>query len=246
MIHPSILERMTDSPAAVRLLTQMDGVAYSWASLDNDVGEQLALKGVKLTNAYGTTELGIISTLEPSDSEEWKFFHVRHSFRFSAHTPQIQPPLQFRLSLRLPGEPRYIRLKDLFIRSEFVASRFRRMESSDTVMRLDTGALFPPLLVEEKLNEHVNVREALVFAHSSTIVVVVEATNDMTRSQRSQLKPNIFSLIMQTWSLAKDHHHLIKIVIVGPEMTFPRSVDGTVDRPLVYKKVHSLILHEED
>lgn len=82
----------------------------------------------------------------------------------------------------MPRELRYIELKDLFIRSKFIIIRFYCIESLDTIIKLDTKALFLPLLIKEKLNKHINIHEALIFTHSFTIVVVVEAISNIAYS----------------------------------------------------------------
>lgn len=242
---PSILEIMAHRPGALPMLKRMHSVVYTWGILGREIGEQLTLSGVKLVNAFGTTETGIISTLSPADSPDWRFFRLRPDLQYNACADTSQQPAQCRISVQQLGQQHLTVLDDTFVRSPEHTASYRCIDLADRVIILDNGDPFPFLLIEDALNGHVNVHEAVVFVYCSTIVVLVEATTDMTTYQRSHLEASIRSMILQTWDLAWRHAHLISTAIFQCGTFFPRSADGSILRDVVYEHL-GLLMQEEN
>lgn len=237
IIIPSILEIMAERPGALRTLKCIHSVVYTWGILSLGIGEQLTSSGVKLVNAFGTTETGIISTLNPADSPDWRFFRLRLDLQYNVRVDKTQQPAQCRVSVQQLGQQNLTVLDDIFVQSSEHAASYRCIDLADWVITLDNGDPVPYLLIEDALNGHVNVHDAVVLVYPSAIVVLVEATTDMTTYQRSHLQASIRSMTLQTWDLAWRQDRLINIAIFQRGTYFPRSPDGSIVRDVVYEDI---------
>ncbi|KAF1966037.1 acetyl-CoA synthetase-like protein [Bimuria novae-zelandiae CBS 107.79] len=231
---PRILEHATKVPGGTSHLRKLDYVAYTSDVLLYEVGQQLAAAGVKLINVFSTAELGIISSLTYSPNRDWRFFRLRKDVLCNTI---FSSDSECKLEIRPSGCNGYTRLDGTFIRNTTTSTDFRLMERSDKVVSLAQGILVRPWVIEDALNEHVNVCKALVYVLDPRVVVVIEPTTDMTELQRSQLEPDILSLIEDAFEYGQMHDLEKEVELEIIFCDFPRTVDEAALRDGIYKEI---------
>ncbi|EGN93439.1 hypothetical protein SERLA73DRAFT_172085 [Serpula lacrymans var. lacrymans S7.3] len=72
---PTFIEAWSHNPDYVKWLATRGGVLFGGGPLNQEVGDNLAAKGVSIFNLYGSTEAGIISIILPSKAGyDWEYF----------------------------------------------------------------------------------------------------------------------------------------------------------------------------
>ena len=237
---PRILERISEAPNGVRLLKGLHYVAYSWETLHHETGERLASAGVHLVHLYGSSQVGIVSLLNPRNTD-WRHFRLRSDILCNIEVESVDAnTTTFTIDVKAPGSDEYTLLPDVFVRSGTTSADFRPWEPSDEVIKLATGAVIRPLLMEEILDQHVHVNKSLVYVNqrSLTLVVLVQTTTDMTTRQRSRLEPDLYSMVLKSLEHDSVRRELqIQIILLGSGRTFPVSATGIVMRDAAYEEV---------
>ena len=85
MSVPSIMEDVTlleNFDAAAITLAKLDFVAVGGGGLKLDVGNKLAVKGIRLLNQFGATELGSLAPIfRPESDYDYRYLQLRKDMR---------------------------------------------------------------------------------------------------------------------------------------------------------------------
>ncbi|KAL0958751.1 hypothetical protein HGRIS_014075 [Hohenbuehelia grisea] len=249
---PSFLEDWSQEDSRVKELAKFDGVMFGGAPIQQQVGDALVSKGVKLFPFYGATELGGTSMFLPSQPppEGWQYFKIsphckptlvqedddvyRAAFlRCGSHTPAIN-------NMNLGDESAYD-TNDLIIRHPTNRDLWKIYGRADDQIMHSTGEKTNPVPMETIINRHPAVSCALIFGRGRFQAGVliepsskytIDATNE---GQLAEFRNLIWPSIEKANDVAPSHSRLFKemIMVSQPSKPFQYTAKGTPRRQIV-------------
>jgi len=244
---PSIVEEIAFLPGdrGVRILQNLDFVAFGGGMPKDSVGKKLQVAGVRLINHYGATETGPLSPFfVPADSYDWHYIKLR-SNTFAPLEIQLDPVSAhegtFKMSMRPFGWAERFELQDVLVRkpgSHEEDMEFSIQGRNDDLICLATGEKVRPTILESLLQQHHSVKVATAFGDGRfELGVIVETIEHLEASRFEAFKASIWPLIEEAGH-AMDAHARISshaAILVFPPGLLPRSDKGTILRLEVAK-----------
>ncbi|KAF7674573.1 hypothetical protein GT037_007333 [Alternaria burnsii] len=245
---PSIVEEITflQDDQGVRVLQNLDFVAFGGGMPKESVGKRLWEAGVKLINHYGATETGPLSPFfVPTNSYDWHYVKLRLDTlvpmevqldSVSAHEKRFQ------MSLRPFGWMQRFEIQDILVQrpgSQQEDMEFSIRGRTDDLICLATGEKVRPTILEGLIQQHHGVKAATAFGDGRfELVVIIESTTLLEADCIEALKTSVWPLIEEA-SHTMDAHARISshaAILVFPPGSLPRSDKGTILRLEVAKK----------
>ncbi|KAL0961267.1 hypothetical protein HGRIS_006230 [Hohenbuehelia grisea] len=167
---PSIVEDIMKFPGGVGLevLKTLDFIAIGGAPMKENVGNELASKGVKLLNHWGATEIGAIAPVERIPSGyDWHYLRPRTDMGLEYFKVEdAAGQSTFRLTGHAPGWTEPYVVQDFLVQHPTDAKQFRILGRADDLMVLATGEKIRPANMERAVAEHPDVKDVLAFGDS--------------------------------------------------------------------------------
>ncbi|RPB05577.1 hypothetical protein L873DRAFT_1882435 [Choiromyces venosus 120613-1] len=176
---PYVLEVCAGDAATVHKLIGMDMVGVGGAPLEEDIGNFLVKKGVKLVSRFGTSECGFLMSSYRSFQvdQEWDYLRSKHGSAYefiSLGTRGFDGEQKFELEVLStwpqmncqPNTPRgRYATGDLFVRHPLVTEAYKHVGRRDTLIALSNGKKLDPTVIERALEESELALESFVFGN---------------------------------------------------------------------------------
>ncbi|KAH3971921.1 hypothetical protein HBI24_172510 [Parastagonospora nodorum] len=244
---PSIIEEIALLPGdrGVRILQNLDFVAFGGGMPKESVGKKLQVAGVRLINHYGATETGPLSPFfVPTESYDWHYIKLRPD-TFAPLEVQLDPvdahDCTFKMSMRPFGWTERFELQDVLVRkpgSHEEDMEFSIQGRNDDLICLATGEKVRPTILESLLRQHHGVKAATAFGDGRfELGVIVETIEPLEASRIEAFKASIWPLIEEAGHSMDAHARISSqaAVLVFPPGLLPRSDKGTILRLEVAK-----------
>ncbi|EAT86632.2 hypothetical protein SNOG_05568 [Parastagonospora nodorum SN15] len=244
---PSIIEEIALLPGdrGVRILQNLDFVAFGGGMPKDSVGKRLQVAGVRLINHYGATETGPLSPFfVPTESYDWHYIKLRPD-TFAPLEVQLDPvdahDCTFKMSMRPFGWTERFELQDVLVRkpgSHEEDMEFSIQGRNDDLICLATGEKVRPTILESLLRQHHGVKAATAFGDGRfELGVIVETIEPLEASRIEAFKASIWPLIEEAGHSMDAHARISSqaAVLVFPPGLLPRSDKGTILRLEVAK-----------
>ncbi|KAH9480076.1 Adenylate-forming reductase Nps10 [Psilocybe cubensis] len=192
---PRFFEAWSNDPEKVKFLAERECIVFGGSQLSKAAGDRLTSHGVKICNVYGATECGYISKFvsEPQ-SEDWEYFSLNPGINCQlvprengAFEPYIisqkgfhEPAIR---NAEWNGRPAYA-TGDGLVPHPFKKGYYKVIGRNKDQILLSSGQVVDPMLLEDSLREHEEIKSAVVFGHGRPFLGVLiwpnalEAGND--------------------------------------------------------------------
>ncbi|KAF8873111.1 acetyl-CoA synthetase-like protein [Infundibulicybe gibba] len=246
---PSFLEAWSKHLGDIDVLKGLAGVAYGGGPLDRIVGDTLVKYGVKLLTVYGSTEVGVISSLLPEfEDTDWEYFTInphcaaqfipRDGGVFSLVITKTPTQALYISNTIFQGSDAYA-TGDLLEAHPTKLGRWRIVGRADNEITLSTGEKTDPRPLEAGLAQHGY--KAVVFGrgrfHNGVIVLPMEGCSIDPRDSKAllQFRDKIWPRVEEYNSAAPAHSRIFKemILIASPKKPFPITDKQTIKRAAV-------------
>ena len=253
MSVPTILEDITILPNftsdVAPCLAKLDFLVVGGGGIKHTVGTKLHNHGVSLVNHFGATELGALAPIFlPDSSYDWKYLRLRRDMNVRLERIDSEPECSsLRKLIGFPfGWDRSFELQDrLEVNPLKPETEVAILGRNDDLIVLATGEKVLPFLLEQSLETHPLIKQAVVFGNGQFEVgVLVEPFQYQSLSE-----PDFLEIVWQEIIKANklmDHHAQVssqKLIIIKPEQKqIPLTDKGSVRR----KDIHAVFKLEID
>lgn len=242
---PYILEEISKLPddEGIAHLTTLQYVACGGGPLNVAVGDQLADKGIRLLNHFGSTETSPLSPfMVPPKGYNWHYWPLRSDLDVSVEphgTDEVSGQQLYQLSVTPFGWSEPFVLQDRFEQdSDSETPAFRAVGRQDDLLVLVNGLKVQPKILESTVANSNVVRAALAFGDREfeigLIIEPAEPLKDVEKFKRA-----IWPLVQEACRKMDSHAQIssmASLVVLGPGETLPRSDKGSVLRKEAYRQ----------
>ncbi|KAK7701628.1 putative secondary metabolism biosynthetic enzyme [Diaporthe eres] len=242
---PYILEEISKLPddEGIAHLTTLQYVACGGGPLNVAVGDQLADKGIRLLNHFGSTETGPLSPfMVPTKGYDWHYWPLRSDLDVSVEphgTDEVSGQQLYQLSVTPFGWSEPFVLQDRFEKDpESETPAFRAVGRQDDLLVLVNGLKVQPKILESTVSNSNSVKAALAFGDGQfeigLIIEPAEPLKDVEKFKRA-----IWPLVQEACRKMDSHAQvssMASLVVLGPGETLPRSDKGSMLRKEAYRQ----------
>lgn len=245
MIAPSTVEELAYSPSSLELLQKKEikFITYGGGPVGQQAGD-IITKLTVLQNLIGSTEAGLYSLIWPG-REDWRYFkfHRDNGLNFVERAKGVyemfvvrDPKLQSLQGMfHTFPELNEISTKDLYQKHPTRPDLWLYRGRGDDIIVFSNGEKLNPVTMEHIINEHPDVRSAIIVGQARFQPGVIIELNDsveVTESNKKELIARIQPFI-DTANKGSPSHAQIKdgfVTFATPKKPFLRAAKGTVQR----------------
>ncbi|KAF2135592.1 uncharacterized protein K452DRAFT_281299 [Aplosporella prunicola CBS 121167] len=237
MSVPSILEEICQLPEdqGIDVLKTLDFVLCGGGALKEAVGDKFADAGVRILNAFGTTETGPLTLIFVPDAPyNWQYFRFRSDLDIKmVPVSEDATPPTYHLTVQPFGWDDVFEVQDAMVPDpNHPSTDFKAVGRSDALIVLATGEKVLPSNLESAVCECKDVKGALAFGDRQLqIGIIVEPTPAALSEDPEHCKSRIWSHI-ENINSRLDHHARIvsQDLIILADTPLPRSDKGAIRR----------------
>ncbi|PPQ68537.1 hypothetical protein CVT25_005459 [Psilocybe cyanescens] len=231
---PRFFEAWSNDPEKVKFLAERECIVFGGSQLSKAAGDRLTSNGVKICNVYGATECGYISKFvsEPQ-SEDWEYFSLNPGINCQlvprengSFEPFVvarfhEPPVR---NAEWNGRSAYA-TGDGLVAHPFKKGYYKVIGRNKDQILLSSGQVVDPMLLEDSLREHEEIKSAVVFGHGRPFLGVLIWPNLMERDDEPTVLQRIWSyfgsFIWQQSIKKNEAHERIWSIIEAKNNTLP-------------------------
>ncbi|KAJ7642007.1 hypothetical protein FB45DRAFT_738097 [Roridomyces roridus] len=244
---PTFMVEWFNSPGAFEYVKTLHSIIWGGGPLPQRVGDGYIASGVRLLNAYGTTETGGISSLIPYDNDlkEWAWFRIPERIKVR-WAPQGDGTFESQVLATEENIPLVLNLPDVkgYATSDLCVNHPTKKHLWRIVGRLDdtivhtSGEKTVPAPMENMIIGSPLVKGVVVFGHERPQTgVLVEIAPDVhvnveDPSLLAELRNRIWPAVEEANAMAPAFSRIFKelILLASPDKPLPRAGKGTVLR----------------
>ena len=257
-LPPSLIENICSSDLGLKALARLDNLYFGGAPLSPEIGDMLQGK-VKLNSVTGSTEMGLLLSMQPIDEADWSYFEWAPNLNI--YMDPVSDKL-YELVVRR-GDNREVtgifhtfptlleyRSKDLYIEHPTKKHLWRYCGRSDDIVVLSNGEKFNPVQMEKIIEAHPLVSRALIIGQSRfQSALLIEPNWELWHSRNfpsdSAFLDEIWPKIREANDGAPTYARVMqsKIGLAAENKPFKTTPKGTTQRRLVQHEYEDLIQH---
>ncbi|KAK8164826.1 hypothetical protein BKA80DRAFT_326953 [Phyllosticta citrichinensis] len=263
LFTPSILEDMSESERSLNALATTEYIFFAGAPLAKEAGDRI-IKNTNLVSIIGSTEACFTATLHHQDPiNDWQYFDWSpHSGIVMEDAGQgeglhecvikrISHPSYLGIFYTFPEIEEW-RTKDLFEAHPTKPGLWKYKGRKDDVLVLSNGEKFNPVTYEKTVEEHPDIRGALVVGQGrfQPALLVEPDWNRVGARDLTAFLDSVWSVIEKANKDAPSHAQVWKnkIAFTKKEKPFSRAAKGSIQRrmtvSLYEKEIDALYLNE--
>ncbi|KAI0322463.1 hypothetical protein OF83DRAFT_1235553 [Amylostereum chailletii] len=234
---PSILEDLASLPdrAGIRALQKLDMIVAGGAAIKESVGDMLVSHGCKLWNGWGTTEVGIASTLQaPFPGYDFRYIFLRSDIKYELHQPSDG---SYNIAIYRPGYKEPFVVQDFVEKHPDQPSQFKILGRSDDLVVLGNGEKVRPTLVEHAVQEHPAVSAVVAFGEGhESMGLLIELQGHPEAVDLKSLTPPLESYLARANALVDNAGKIAENMLIfthADTNPLPRTAKGTLARKAV-------------
>ncbi|KAJ3847468.1 hypothetical protein EV368DRAFT_51127 [Lentinula lateritia] len=248
---PAFIEAWSKVPRYVDWLATRTGVLFGGGPLNKRAGDLLSSKGVSIFVLYGSTEMGIVSSLIPaSPISDWEYFplsgvvtahmmpHGENKFELIMVSNEFSKPSV--VNTKIDGIDAYA-TSDLLLPHPTVSGYWRIFGRVDDQIIHNTGEKTNPVPLENTLSQDPYVAAAVMFGRGRFQAgVLVEPKppyrfEPSNERKLSEFRNKIWPTIEQMNGFAPQHSRVFKemILVASPFKPFTYTAKNTARRQLI-------------
>lgn len=243
LLPPSTVNDIGKSPHFLDTLGALKYVLVGGGAISKAAGDAIINK-TTLVNLFGTTELGVLQTLEV-DQKDWAYIcpspnagvEFRHVYRDEyemvvvrdERLKGLQPTFEIFPDLQEFGT------HDLFLKHPSKQDHWLYQGRSDDVIIFLNGEKTNPILMEGLVQNHPDVRSALVIGQNrfeAALMVEPSQPSKLSTRGRAELVESLWPVVEEANRKSPAYARVSKshILFTGPEKPMSRSSKNTVQR----------------
>ncbi|KAI0755845.1 acetyl-CoA synthetase-like protein [Fomes fomentarius] len=251
---PSFVEEWARDPEKVAFMKNMHGVMFGGATLNDEVGNSLASKGVSLYSMYGCTEAGMINDFgRLNPGMEWAYWAVAPGveciFRPTGDGV-YEVVIMSDVDAPLPKTNTKIGDRDAYATTDLVVPHptkpglWKIIGRADEQIVLSNGEKTNPLPLEKIINDDPYVKSSVMFGRGKLQNgVLIEPTEDYAFDpndikQVEVFRNKIWSTIERVNTFAPQHSRIFKemILVTSPSKPFQYTMKGQPRRNIILQQ----------
>ncbi|PIL34315.1 hypothetical protein GSI_03090 [Ganoderma sinense ZZ0214-1] len=241
---PPFVEEWVQDPAKVDKMQRMKGIIIGGAPLKEEIGDDLASRGIPLIIWYGVTEVGAIADVIPANpGMDWRYFSVTRWVQSTVvdagdgkfelvilSSPEDPHPV---LNTNICGVDAYA-TNDLVVPHPTRKGFWKLYGRRDDQIVLSNGEKTNPLPIERIIKEDIHVRDCLVFGNSrfqNGVLVEPEAAftfDPKDQSLLAEFRNKIWATVERANVFAPQHSRIFKemVIVTSPSKPFDYNAKG--------------------
>ncbi|KAI0629576.1 acetyl-CoA synthetase-like protein [Trametes polyzona] len=245
---PVFIEALARSAAGVAALKALEHVIFIGAPLSKSIGDMLVSEGVRIVSAWGSTEVGILTKVLPSDggmrtAKDWEYVEMSPRVRLHMERQEGFPENVFEYivmsnelsfphvsNMVLDGKPAWA-MGDLLERHPTHSALWKILGRKGDQIVFSTSRVLNPVPIEKLLVELPTVRAAVVFGQGHIdpgILVEPSELGQTVERVKESIWPTMESVNAQLDKHARFRPNML--LLASPEKPFERSIKGEVRR----------------
>jgi nucleoside-diphosphate-sugar epimerase len=248
MFPPSLLEDMSQSDRAVNAISRLKQLHFGGAPLAPEIGDRLS-KVTKLVTSIGSSECGLLPTMQPLTSEDWKYYEWNPQSGINLQpiggdmyelVVSKLPSRKFQGIFHTFPELQEYRTKDVFIKHPTKSNKWTYHGRLDDVIVLSNGEKFNPVTMEKVIEGHPLVSRAIIAgkARFQTALLVEPNWNKWNEERAaSELVDAIWPVVQQANAISPAYARVVKYMIglAFKDKPFKITAKGSSQRHHIYK-----------
>ncbi|KAL1969482.1 hypothetical protein VTN77DRAFT_8920 [Rasamsonia byssochlamydoides] len=245
---PSVLEEMSHSERALNGLSRLNQVYFGGAPLSPETGDKLC-KVTRLLTVIGTSEVGLISTMQPLTPEDWRYYEWNPYYGVDMQfvgenmyelVIRRAPSREFQGIFHTFPELQEYRTKDVFVPHPTKPNKWIYHGRIDDVIVLSNGEKFNPVTMEKVIEGHPLVAHAVIAGqgHFQSSLLVEPNWNEWSEDKpASELIEKIWPVVQQANETGLAHGRVLKskILVASKSKPFKITPKGSTQRQHIYK-----------
>lgn len=250
MLAPSTVEELAFSPSSLQWIQRKNikFIGFGGGPLGQKAGDILA-KFTTLLNFIGSTEASLFALIQ-TGREDWRYFkfHPNNGLKFVETSDGLyemfmirNPKLQKWQGLfHTFPELNEISTKDLYEKNPTKPDLWAYRGRSDDIIVFSNGEKLNPITIEQTINEHPDVRSAIVVGQARfqpAVIIELADSVEVTEEKKQDLITRIQPFIDAANKDSPSHAQIKDgfVIFAKPEKPFLRAGKGTVQRVATVK-----------
>ena len=244
-LAPSTVEEISATPALLDQMSRMSEVFSSGGALPKAAGDIFRTK-TKLTNCLGATEIAVLLTTDV-DQEDWEYIAISplSGVQFRHHSDDIYELIMVRKKelercspvwKTFPDLQEYS-MKDLYTKHPSKPDLWRHAGRADDILVFSNGEKLNPISMEDCVQEHPDVRSALVVGEGrfqSALLIEPIANTLASTKEKAVMIESMWPIVQRANNDCPSHARISKsmILFTAPAKPMLRAGKGTVLRKM--------------
>lgn len=245
---PSVLEDLSklNDNEGPRMLARLKYVAFGGSLMKDSLGERYANFGVRLSQLFGATETGFLSSfIYPGSEHDWRYFKLRQDIAVQVKHANCNEPDDGRriFIVDVPGWSEPFEIRDDFRASATTPGYFKACGRLDDVIVLSHGQNVWPGAVENALTSSPLVKTAMAFGNGRPeLGALVIPSQPVPAGGLRDFREAIFSLVQSISSSSREDIHWREVLIILPHDAELQTTDkGSINREETLRRYNTQI-----